>query len=143
MAEVVSRRTIVRYAIGMALTPLVWACGGGNDDGTPSASPTAVGPQAFTINMTDAPSFDPANLTISAGDTVTFFSFGSVPHTATCDPTKLPGVAALPERAPVWDSGMLRPGQRFNVRLTIPGTYTYACIEHAAQGMVGTIVVEG
>mgnify|MGYP001032555658 CR=1 FL=1 len=51
MAEVVSRRTIVRYAIGMALTPLVWACGGGNDDGTPSASPTAVGPQAFTINM--------------------------------------------------------------------------------------------
>ncbi|HMM42131.1 MAG TPA: plastocyanin/azurin family copper-binding protein [Thermomicrobiales bacterium] len=138
-----SRRRVLAMMAGALAAPLVAACGGGDDDVTPSASPITAGPRTHTVDMTDAPAFDPAELTIAAGDTVTFVSAGDTPHTTTCDPAKLPGVAALPDLATVWDSGPLQPGQRFSVRLTLPGTYTYACLEHAAEGMVGTIVVEG
>lgn len=139
---VLTRRAVLGLLVGAIAAPIVVACGG-DGDATPQASPTATGPRAHTIQMTDAPAFDPAELTVAAGDTVTFVVGGATPHTTTCDPAKLPGVAALPEGAAVWDSGPLQPGQRFSVRLTVAGVYTYACRDHAAQGMVGTVTVGG
>lgn len=137
-----TRRRLLRLLSGALAAPVLAACGGG-DDATPPASPTTTGPRSHTVEMTDAPAFDPSELTIVTGDTITFVSAGAAPHTTTCDAVKLPGVAAHPELAAAWDSGPLQPGQRFSVRLTVPGAYTYACVEHVAQGMVGTIVVEG
>ncbi len=137
-----TRRRFLRALAGALVVPAVAACGGGGD-GTPIASPTTTGPRTHTVGMTDAPAFDPAELALAVGDTVTFVSSGNTPHTTTCDPAKLPGVATLPDLAAVWDSGPLQPGQRFSVRLTVPGVYTYACLDHAAEGMVGKITVEG
>lgn len=137
-----SRRQMLSMLAGALAAPIALACRGG-DGATPSASPTATGPRTHTIDMIDTPAFDPAALTIAAGDTVTFMSAGSMQHTATCDPAKLPDVATLPELATVWDSGRLQPGQRFSVRLSVPGDYTYGCVDHAAEGMVGKITVAG
>ena len=136
------RRGFLRILAGAIVMPLAAACGDKGDT-TPSASPTTTGPRTHVVSMTDAPAFDPAELTIAAGDTVTFVSAGNEPHTTTCDPARLPDIAALPELAAIWDSGPLLPGQRFSVRLTVPGVYTYACIDHATEGMVGKVTVAG
>src|SRR5581483_5866904 len=104
--------------------------GQGPATATPTAPPTpratATSPATGTVTPTDTPTatatatpsptpvqtsgdvsiidfaFQPAALTINAGDTVTWANNGSVPHTT----TSLDGL---------WDSGLLNPGQTFSV----------------------------
>ena len=70
--------------------------------------------------------FEPANLTISAGDTVRFINEDSAPHTATAD-------------GGAFDTGNLRGGQSAAVQFPSAATYSYFCAVHPR--MKGSITV--
>jgi plastocyanin len=132
-----SRRGFLRLVgastLAVAATPLFAACGG------------APGGQAFTVNMTDSLTFDPADLTVPRGATVTWRNTGAIAHTATDDPSKAQDKAnaVLPAGASPWDSGNVEPGQSWSYTFETPGQYTYFCIPHESAGMVGRIRVSG
>jgi plastocyanin len=87
--------------------------------------------QEVTVRMEDN-FFDPANITVEPGTTVTWVQSGNNPHTT----TSYDGL---------WDSGMLPggSGQTFSFTFDEPGTYDYFCIPHENLGMVGTVTVSG
>lgn len=70
--------------------------------------------------------FNPANLTITVGDTVTWTNADDSPHTATAD-------------GGTFDSGTLDSGATFSHTFTSVGTFTYVCSFH--DEMVGTVTV--
>jgi plastocyanin len=126
---------------------------GAADTTTPAASPdteTAESPAGdVTVQMTDQLQFDPADITIALGQTVTWVNNSAIPHTTTDDPAKNPVAqdhpeySQLPDGATAWDSGLLQPGESFSYTFTVAGEYHYFCIPHALSNMLGTITVEG
>lgn len=70
--------------------------------------------------------YGPEELTITAGDTVTWTNEDGVIHTA----TSIDGA---------FDSGDLDTGQSYSLTFTTPGTYEYLCTPH--PWMTGRIVV--
>lgn len=72
--------------------------------------------------------FEPATLSVVAGETVRWFNDDSVPHTVTASDRD-------------WDSGHLAIGEAYERRFDKPGSYPYVCLYH--PGMVGTIEVGG
>jgi plastocyanin len=117
----------------------------------PMASPAALaaGPSAdaVTVQMTDQLRFEPEDVAIAVGQTVTWVNASAIPHTATGDPVKNPiaqahpEYAQLPAEAEPWDSGLLQPEESFTYTFSVPGTYAYFCIPHVLSGMVGTVTV--
>jgi amicyanin len=71
--------------------------------------------------------FEPAELTITAGETVTWTNLDGVAHTATATDGS-------------WDTGLLDEGESGSITFTTPGTYDYRCTPHPS--MTGRIVVE-
>ena len=71
--------------------------------------------------------YSPETLQAKVGDTVTFVNKDSAPHTATANDKS-------------FDSGMLKQGGEFTVKLTKEGTFDYLCTYH--PNMVGKIVVK-
>jgi hypothetical protein len=74
--------------------------------------------------------FDPANITVEPGTTVTWVQSGNNPHTT----TSYDGL---------WDSGMIEGGSggTFSFTFEEPGTYDYFCIPHESLGMIGSVTV--
>jgi len=72
--------------------------------------------------------FQPANVTITKGTTVTWTNTAAFPHSATSDKK-------------VWDTGVLQTGQSGSFTFNTPGTYTYFCKPHPF--MIGQITVTG
>ena len=70
--------------------------------------------------------FAPAELTITAGETVTFTNLDAVAHTATA----IDGS---------WDTGLLDQNQSASITFTAAGTYDYLCTPHPS--MTGRIIV--
>lgn len=105
----------------------------------PTAEPTATAPAATgeppaaanaSVTIEDF-EFTPANLTVSAGTTVTWTHLGDVRHTVTADDGS-------------FDSPTLSGGDTFEFTFTTPGTYAYYCRFHGGaggSGMSGVIVV--
>lgn len=89
----------------------------------------AQGQQNVTVSMEDN-FFAQADITVPAGTTVTWVQNGNNPHTT----TSYDGL---------WDSGLIAggSGERFSFTFEEPGTYTYFCGPHEAQGMVGSVTV--
>ena len=86
--------------------------------------------------------FDPIGLWIQPGSTLRWVVEESVHSTTAYHPANASHSLRIPEDAEPWDSGILtRPGQAFEVTLTVPGVYDYFCLPHEAGGMVGRIVV--
>jgi plastocyanin len=102
------------------------------------------GGETHTIDMAAEFVFDPAELTINVGDTVTWVVVGEFPHSTTCDPAKAadPAHAVLPEGAEPWDSGILQTDQEFSHTFDVAGEYSYFCIPHESMGMLGKLTVE-
>ncbi|GIT90499.1 hypothetical protein JANAI62_00190 [Jannaschia pagri] len=71
--------------------------------------------------------FQPAQLTIQAGDTVTFVNEDGAPHTATANNRS-------------FDTGRLTRGQSASLRFDQPGRYAYFCEIHPM--MKALLVVE-
>ncbi len=87
--------------------------------------------QEVTVRMEDN-FFDPANITVEPGTTVTWVQSGNNPHTT----TSYDGL---------WDSGLIEGGSggTFSFTFEEPGTYDYFCIPHEDLGMVGSVTVTG
>ena len=87
--------------------------------------------QEVTVRMEDN-FFDPANITVEPGTTVTWVQSGNNPHTTTSYDR-------------LWDSGMIEGGSggTFSFTFEETGTYDYYCIPHEDLGMVGTVTVSG
>lgn len=135
-----SRVGIASAIVVLAALPLLASCAASPD---PNDGATA-GPDGGTvIEMTDDLRFDPEELTIRVGETVTWRNTSSIDHTATDDPGKAedPANAVLPEGAEPWDSGNMEPGAEWSYTFEVAGEYTYFCIPHETAGMVGRLNV--
>jgi plastocyanin len=80
-----------------------------------------------TVSIRDF-SFDPGQITVAPGTTVTWTNEGPSPHTTTADDGS-------------WDSGELQQGEDFSFTFDKPGTYTYHCSIH--PDMTGSVKVSG
>ncbi|MCI0601489.1 plastocyanin/azurin family copper-binding protein [bacterium] len=74
------------------------------------------------------------NLTISAGDTVTWTVNGNNPHTVTSGSESSAGL--------IFNSGNLNRGQTFTFRFTDAGAFPYFCQVHGSNTMSGIITVQ-
>lgn len=138
-----------------ATQALVPGAKGGSSAGANGATtwtvPSVGSGNAFAARFLDG------NLTIKAGDTVTWVNSDPiVPHTVTFG-TPPPGppdaVGAKPAGGPTYSGsgfsnsgfyGML-PGlhKTYSLTFTSPGSYNYICLLHVEEGMVGNITVTG
>ncbi len=120
---------------------------GATPSATPGATPAATPSAGAThlVEMNDQLRFDPEQLTIRVGDTVTWRTVGAIPHTSTADPDKANNPeehVQLPEGAETWDSGIVSTDEEYSRTFDVPGEYTYFCIPHEAAGMIGYLTVE-
>jgi plastocyanin len=106
--------------LGIALTGTVAA--------TTLAAPTE---QAVRVDMVANPNrFDPANITVPVGTTVTWADVSGSHTTTSYDG--------------LWDSGRrLEVGESYSFTFNQPGVYRYYCVPHESAGMIGTVVVTG
>src|SRR5215207_5736857 len=88
---------------------------------------------AETKNVTIKDSaFEPKQITINVGDTVTWTNEGPSPHTASAD------------EADSFDSGNLDKGATYSETFDEAGTFAYYCKYHGSKGgtgMAGSVVV--
>ncbi len=97
------------------------------------------------IEMDDRMVFEPASLTVTVGETVTWRNTGrAMTHTATADPALVRDATnvALPRGATSWNSGAIGPGQSWSHTFEVPGAYRYCCLPHELADMVGAVTVE-
>ena len=94
--------------------------GGGDDDGGGGGGGTEV-------SMADI-AFDPAEVTVAVGDTVTWVNDDSVDHDVTADSFSS------------GDPGGMAPGDTFDHTFEEAGTFDYVCTVH--PGMEGSVTVE-
>lgn len=100
------------------------------------------------VAMTDARSFEPATLTVSVGDTVTWTNETDESHTVTSLSygRNSFGSGDFDSESQARGSltqALMAPGAEYSFTFTTAGTYEYICIPHEDQGMKGKIVVEG
>ena len=76
--------------------------------------------------------FEPAEVTISAGDSVHFINNVLPPHNVV--------VEDHPELS--HDNLAMLPGEDFEVTFPDAGDYTYWCAPHKGAGMIGTVHVQ-
>ncbi len=95
--------------------------------------------------------FDPANITIKAGDGIKFTVVSGGPHNVAFDPATLPaGVQAQLDANMSEKMGQLSSALKTNAGESVtvsfanikPGTYPFHCTPHLALGMKGVITVQ-
>jgi plastocyanin len=107
--------------------------GGGGASTTEQPADTGGGGGGTQVSM-ESIQFAPADVTVSAGDTITFINNESIPH----DVHKSSGPGKDFASGP---SGGMQEGDTFELTLDEAGKYEYVCDVHA-PGMAGTITVE-
>ena len=84
--------------------------------------------------------FEPAAVTIKAGESVTFKNNAGFPHNIVFDEDAVPeGVKA---DALSHEDYLNAPGETYTVKLTTPGEYGFYCEPHQGAGMAGKITVQ-
>jgi plastocyanin len=105
-----------------------------------SVSPAAA--ETFSVKMgsdSGMLQFDPANLTIKAGDTVKWVNNKLAPHNVVFDSSKVgDAVAAKASHKNL----VFSPGESYETTFDEPGEYTYYCEPHRGAGMAGKITVQ-
>lgn len=121
------------------------ACGGDDDDSggsggggastteEPSSSGGGGGAGGVQVSLKNV-QFNPKDITVKPGETITFTNDESIPHDV--HKTSGPG----PDFSSGGDGGM-QQGDTFELKLDKPGKYDYVCHVHA-PGMSGTITVK-
>jgi len=132
---VLTRRRLLACAAALPLGGQV--CWGAVDASAPSIAMagTPMGTEVW---------FDPIGLWVPPGTMIRWFipPGETQSHAAAAyHPSNQNHPRRIPEQATAWDSGYLRPGEDFQVRLTVEGVYDYYCRPHEEAGMVGRIVV--
>ena len=120
----------------LALGLVAAGCGGDDSSGGDSGAKTSAEPAAgggAQVGMKDV-QFDPEDLTVKTGETITFTNDEAIPH----DVHKTSGPGADFSSG---DSGGMSEGDTFELTLDEPGKYEYVCNVHA-PGMAGSITVK-
>jgi plastocyanin len=136
------KKLLVLLIASVALTLTFAACGDDDDDdgGGGSAATTTTeqtdtggggggGAEAASVDIPEI-AFEPADITVKAGTTVTWTNSDDIPHTV----TKEGGPGAE------FDSGDLDPGSTFEQTFDAPGKVDYVCTIH--PGQAGTVTVK-
>ncbi|MHB8719302.1 MAG: cupredoxin domain-containing protein [Candidatus Dormibacteria bacterium] len=90
---------------------------------------SGLGTPAVTVAATDALKFDPASSTVAVGQVIEWKDTGTVAHNVTFD-------SSSDATSPT-----LNPGDTWEVKFSVAGTYQYHCTFH--PGMDGTLTVTG
>jgi plastocyanin len=100
--------------------------------------------EATTVEMTASHTFNPREITIRSGETVTWKNTSKDVHTVTADPARAAKKdnISLPQGAKPFHSGEIQPGKTWRMTFTVPGTYKYVCSHHEDHGMMGTVTVK-
>jgi plastocyanin len=95
--------------------------------------------------------YEPANITVKAGDGIKFTTKSLGPHNVAFDPAKIPADVKAQldanfgtDKMGELSSGLkMNPGESFTLSLGAikPGTYEFNCTPHLAMNMKGTITV--
>lgn len=111
---------------------------------SPQATPMAAPAPSATVMLTPDFKFDPAQVTITRGQTVKWTNQGRAPQTVTADPARAKDKshAALPGGAKVFDSGVLNAGASFSRTFDVVGSYSYFSMPQEQNGMLGTVIVQ-
>jgi plastocyanin len=123
----------------LALGLVAAGCGGGDDSGgggggaSKSDQSGGAGDGGTQVSMKNI-QFSPRDLTVKAGETITFTNDEPVAH----DVHKTSGPGGDFASGP---TGGMREGDTFKLTLDKPGKYEYVCDVHA-PGMAGTITVK-
>jgi plastocyanin len=165
--------------LGFALVSsafVLGACGGGEKaaDTTAAATPAATDTAATAAPATPAPvgaaaaitgkthevkmigddkgyRFDPADITVKAGDGIKFIMVSGGPHNIAFDPATIPAdvksqlMANMPNQQAELSSPLfMNPNEAYTISFANvkPGSYPYHCTPHLAMGMKGTITVQ-
>jgi plastocyanin len=95
--------------------------------------------------------FEPANLTIRAGDRVRFINSSGGPHNVSFDPARVPDdaeralSAGMPaQMQPLWGPLVTEANGAYTISFAgvKPGRYEYFCMPHVAMGMKGVLTVQ-
>ena len=118
-----------QLAVSSAVMAAV-ACGSSSPPTSPSPVPSADGASSVTIPMgaegLGSRAFNPAEVSVAVGATVSWVNADSVAHTSTSDSIG-------------WNSGAIAPGRQFSATFPTAGTFPYHCAIH--PGMVGSVIV--
>lgn len=108
------------------------ATAGSTLETTASAGDQQVVATSASVTIVDF-DYSPAEVTVNAGESVTWTNSGDEPHTATAD-------------SGAFDTPVLNSGESASVTLSHPGTFSYFCKLHPPEdfpGFTGTIEVVG
>ena len=106
-----------------------------DDDGEAQTVPQSQPEKKNTVDIVglESPFYLPNEIRTSAGETIVFDNVDGNQHTVTSVK------AGTTEPDGKFDSGLLQPGEKFEITLKEKGTYHYYCALH--PGMQGTIIV--
>jgi plastocyanin len=117
-------RTLKAIALVGLVSVLLAACSGGQATSQPASQPGAASSEARVTIKGFA--FDPAELTVTVGTTVTWTNEDAAAHTISSDDK-------------LWDSGRLSQGGTYSRVFDQTGSFSYHCAIHSS--MAGTIIV--
>jgi plastocyanin len=104
----------------------------GADVTTESEAPApGDGPAVSVAEVGNTYVFEPSQVTVKAGDTVTFTNNGDIKHTVT----------ATANQTVDFKSPTMLPGGVFRTAFPDAGTYSYFCSIHGKEKMRGQVVV--
>jgi plastocyanin len=103
-----------------------------------------------TVEMTDELTFEPAQIEVSKGTTVTWENVGAIGHSVTAYEGEIPESAAYfasgefdseDAARDAYPEGDIPEGEAYEHTFETTGTFEYFCIPHEMNGMVGKIKV--
>jgi plastocyanin len=88
-------------------------------------------------------SFEPATITINAGEQVVWKNTSTYYHNVVDDPARAISRVdvSFPSGTASFGSSLLQPATNFYHVFNQPGTYHYVCTVHETGGMKGTVIV--
>jgi len=84
--------------------------------------------------------FDPASVTVSKGDSVTWVNNAGFPHNIVFDEDAIPSGANAEKLS--HDDYLNAPGEKHTATFDVAGSYSYYCEPHQGAGMVGKVIVQ-
>jgi len=120
----------------------------------PAGAPAAITGKTHEVKMIGDDKgyrFDPADITIKAGDGIKFIMVSGGPHNVAFDPATIPAdvksqlMANMPNQQAELSSPLfMNPNEAYTISFANikPGSYPYHCTPHLAMGMKGTITVQ-
>ncbi len=139
------RKRIRRGAAAIAVTGLLFGACGGSDGGAAADSgtgQTTAAAEAAEVALANV-KFEPREVEVSVGDTVTWTNEDTVLHTVTSGKGHEQGVPGVSEGKDAQPDGLfdheMPEGETFSFTFDKAGTFDYFCAIH--PGMTGTVVV--